>query len=211
MDIISSTIIPDNKIVDLNLYVLDPLSVIIKLAILSNKPIGTKIHIDKNVIYFQEPGPFQSICRIYYNDNKTDLQYIYNPIEIACKNYLSKQSIQQNPKLKDLFKCAQNGLTKLTETYKTCSIVRICLYYYIALIANYLDEKMNDTLFKKDNMSSFYSSEIIDKLYKVWSQERIRIVLNLTNFLINDEQAESNVKSLETIMENIDKEIQQII
>jgi hypothetical protein len=211
MDIISSTIIPDNKIVDLNLYILDPLSVIIKLAILSNKAIGTKIHIDKNVIYFQEPGPFQSICRIYYNDNKTDLQYIYNPIEIACKNYLTKQSIQQNPKIKDLFKCAQNGLNKLTETYKSCSMIRICLYYYIALIANYLDEKMNDTLFKKDHMTPFYNQETLNSLYSVWSQERIRIILNLTNFLINDEQAESNVKSLETIMENIDKEIQVLI
>jgi hypothetical protein len=211
MEIISSTIIPDNKIVDLNLYILDPLSVIIKLAILSNKPIGTKIHIDKNVIYFQEPGPFQSICRIYYNDNKTDLQYIYNPIEIACKYYLSKQSIQQNPKIKDLFKCAQNGITKLTETYKSCSIVRICLYYYIALIANYLDEKMNDALFKKDHMTPFYTQDTLNSLNSVWSQERIRIILNLTNFLINDEQAESNVKSLETIMENIDKEIQQLI
>uniref|UniRef100_A0A6C0IUI5 Uncharacterized protein n=1 Tax=viral metagenome TaxID=1070528 RepID=A0A6C0IUI5_9ZZZZ len=211
MDIISATIIPDNKIVDLNLYILDPLSVIIKLAILSNKAIGTKIHIDKNVIYFQEPGPFQSLCRIYYNDNKTDLQYIYNPIEIACKNYLSKQSIQQNPKIKDLFKCAQNGLTKLTETYKSCSMIRICLYYYIALIANYLDEKMNDALFKKDHMTPFYNQEMLTNLYSVWSQERIRIVLNLTNFLINDEQAESNVKSLETIMENIDKEIQGLV
>jgi hypothetical protein len=60
-------------------------------------------------------------------------------------------------------------------------------------------------------MSPFYSYDMIDKLYKVWTQERIKIILNLTNFLINDEQAESNVKSLETIMENIDKEIQQLI
>ena len=35
--------LPDNKTLDLQLYILDPLSVIIKLAILSNKPIGTKI------------------------------------------------------------------------------------------------------------------------------------------------------------------------
>ena len=41
--------LPDNKTVDLQLFILDPLSVIIKLAILSNKPIGTKICISKNM------------------------------------------------------------------------------------------------------------------------------------------------------------------
>ena len=60
-------VIPDNKLVDIQLYVLDPLSVIIKLAILSNKPIGTKLHIDKNIIQLQEPGPFQSFCRYIYS------------------------------------------------------------------------------------------------------------------------------------------------
>ena len=46
-------VLPDNKTVNLHLFILDPLSVIIKLAILSNKPIGTKICIDKNLIFLQ--------------------------------------------------------------------------------------------------------------------------------------------------------------
>ncbi len=66
------TEIPDNsKNINYKLFVLDPLSVIIKLAIISNKPIGTKFRIHDNVMYLQEPGYFQSICRIYYNTNKT--------------------------------------------------------------------------------------------------------------------------------------------
>jgi hypothetical protein len=35
-------------------YILDPFSVIVKLAILSKKPIGTKILIQTNCFYFQE-------------------------------------------------------------------------------------------------------------------------------------------------------------
>jgi hypothetical protein len=209
---ITATLLPDNKIVDLHLYILDPLSAIIKLAILSNKPIGTKIHIQNNVIYFQDPGPFQAFCRYIYNDNKTDLQYIYNPIELACKYYLSKNSTQANPRMKDLFKCAQNGLYKLIDTYRNCSMIRICLNYYLALISNYLDEHIyNEDLFKKDHMTPFYNDEVLKKLHGIWTQEKIKIVLNLTNFLLNDENALSNVKSLETIMENIDKDVQQII
>ena len=41
---------PDDNNANLHLFILDPLSVIIKLAIISNKPIGTKLRIDNNVI-----------------------------------------------------------------------------------------------------------------------------------------------------------------
>ena len=64
--------IPDNsKNINYKLFVLDPLSVIVKLAILSNKPIGTKLRVNDNVMYLQEPGYFQTICRMYYSANKT--------------------------------------------------------------------------------------------------------------------------------------------
>ncbi len=44
--------IPDNsKNINYKLFVLDPLSIIIKLAILSNKPNGTKFRVQDNVMY----------------------------------------------------------------------------------------------------------------------------------------------------------------
>jgi len=82
----TSTTIANNKLVNLAEYILDPLSVIVKLAILSNKPVGTKLQILSNTVYIQEPGIWQPICRYSFNTNKTDLQYLYNPIELACKN-----------------------------------------------------------------------------------------------------------------------------
>ena len=202
-----NNILPDDKISNLRLFILDPLSVIIKLAILSNKPVGTKICIDKNIIYLQEPGPFQAFCRILFQSNKTDLQYLYNPIEIACKKYINKQ----NNKIKELFRCAQNGIVKLMETYKNCSIIKICLNYYFTLISNYLDEKNNESLFRKDNMTSFYTPEILENMGKIWTQEKINIVLNLTTYLTSNQNAETDVKSLETIIHGIDMQIQQIV
>lgn len=210
MDLFSNSL-PDNKTVDLQLYILDPLSTIIKLAILSNKPINTKICIDKNVVFIQEPGPFQAFCRYMFNNNKTDIQYIYNPIEIACQMYLTEQSIQQNPKIKELFKCAQNGLVKLMETYKNCSVMRICLNYYYSLISNHLDEKHDKSLFRKDHLSSIYSAELIEKMNKMWTQDKIKIVLNLTSYLSCNQNAETDVKSLETIMDGIDKTVREIM
>lgn len=203
----ANNFLPDNKTTNLQLFVLDPLSVIIKLAILSNKPIGTKICIDNNIIFLQEPGPFQAFCRIIFKSNKTDLQYLYNPIELACKMYLKKQ----NTKMKDLFTCAQNGIIKLIETYKNCSIMRLCLNYYFTLISNYLEEKFNETLFRKDNMTPFYTPEIIKNMEKIWTQDKITIVLNLTTYLTSNENAGTDVKSLETIINGIDKQVQHIL
>jgi hypothetical protein len=200
-------LLPDNKTDNIHLFILDPLSVIIKLAILSNKPIGTKLRIDNNIIYTQEPGPFQAFCRYIFKNNKTDIQYLYNPIEFACQTYLTKTCLQQNPKMKDLFKCAQNGLLRLIETYKTCSVMRICLNYYLSLISNHLEEKNNAELFRKDGMTTFYTAEVFNKMTKIWTHEKIKIVLNLTAYLSNNENAETDVKSLETIMDGIDLQV----
>ena len=205
-----NNILLDNRPIDQNLFILDPLSVIIKLAILSNKPIGTKICISRNIIYFQEPGIFQGLCRYFLKTNKTDLQYMYNPIELACQHYLSKSCIQQNPKLKDLFKCAQNGILKLIETYKQCSIMRLCLNYYFSLISNYLDETCIENLFRKDNMTPLYTTELVSSLHKIWTQDRIKIILNLTTYLNSTTNADTDVKSMETIIDNIDLQTQSI-
>ena len=211
-----TNILPDNKTIDLQFYILDPLSVIIKLAILSNKQVGTKICIDKNIIYIQDPGIFQSVCRYAFKNNKTDLQFLYNPIEIACKQYLNTKTVQQYPKITDLFKCAQNGLLKLIETYRSCSIMRLCLNYFYAIISNYFvllqDNKFIDVFFRKDIMTSLYTEEINENLQKLWSPDKIRIILNITSYLsILNENAETDVKSLETIIDSIDKQVQKIL
>ena len=92
-----STLQENNNFINIRLFILDPLSVIIKLAILSNKPVGTKIYIQNNIIHFQEPGMFQAVCRYVLNTNKTDLQYMYNPIELACQHYLTEKFILDKP------------------------------------------------------------------------------------------------------------------
>ena len=204
--------IPDNNTkMNIKLFLLDPLSVIIKLAIIGNKPVGTKLLIQNNVIYFQEPGMFQSLTRMFYNTNKTDLQYMYNPIQIACTTFLSKESIQKYPRIKNLFVCSQNGLKKLMETYKSCSIITLCLNYYYAIITNYVEQKYNDSIFYKDMLTSLYTKELIESLNEQWSSEKIKVILDLITFLTNDVMASNNVKTLETIMENTDPNSEKII
>ena len=146
-----------------------------------------------------------------FKSNKTDLQYMYNPIQIACSTFLSKENIKKIPRLKDLFVCAQNGIKKLIETYKNCSIISLCLNYYYIIISNYVEDKYNDTIFLKDSMTSLYTVELISKLNSEWTDEKIKVILDLISFLIKDTMATENVKSLENIINNIDKNTQSIL
>ena len=210
MNIVSS-IKDDNSNINIKLFILDPLSVIVKLAILSNKPIGTKLLIQNNVVYFQEPGPFQAFCRIFYKSNKTDLQYMYNPINIACLHFLSKEFVGKTTRIKQLFICAQKGLKNLMETYKNCSILNLTLNYYYALLTNHIEQQYNDNMFNKDNFTCYYTKEVCDNLNKQWTDEKIKVILDIISFLLKYNDNPNNVKSLETIMESIDKNTQIVI
>jgi hypothetical protein len=211
----TSNFISNNKIANPNEYILDPLSTIIKLAILSNKPIGTKLSISNNIISIQEPGLFQSICRYSYNTNKTELQYLYNPIEIACKFYLTSEYTKQYPSIIQLFQCAQNGINKLSDTYKNCNMIRLCLNYYNGIITNYFDKLEQhiflENLFKKDSITPLYTEDILSQLDELWTSDRVQVILNLTSFLLNDRKPYDNVKTIETIMCGVDQQVQQII
>jgi hypothetical protein len=208
----NSTNLPENnQNINIKLFLLDPLSVIIKLAIIGNKPVGTKLLIQNNVMYLQEPGPFQAFCRLINKSNKTDLQYMYNPIQIACTRFLTKENIQKTPRLKNLFICSQIGIKKLMETYKNCSIITLCLNYYYAIITNHVEQKFNDTIFYKDSFTSLYTKELIETLNEQWTQEKIKVILDLISFLTNDSMATENVKSIDTIMINIDKNTQHLL
>lgn len=207
----TSTLPENNQNINIKSFILDPLSVIIKLAVLSNKPVGTKILIQDNIIYFQEPGVFQALCRYVLNTNKTDLQYMYNPIQIACVTFLSSGNIKESPRIKSLFKCALGGIEKLKETYKNCSMICLCLNYYFTIITNHLEEVYNESIFRKDGMTMLYTKEMCDALNNQWTLEKTTIILDLISFLTNDKMATNNVKSLENIMDNIDFETKQSI
>ena len=211
MNILIDTLPDNNNNKNIKLFILDPLSVIIKLAIISNKPAGTKILIQNNIVYFQEPGMFQAVARYFFNTNKTDLQYLYNPIHIACQSFLSQEFIKITPRIKSLFECAKFGIERLKETYKNSPMICLCLNYYTILISNYLDQNYNEDMFCKDWMTNLYSVEIIEKFNIHWTKEKINIILELIYFLTTDKMCGNNVLSLENIMNNIDKETQKLI
>jgi hypothetical protein len=199
-DNIKIDILPDLDLNDKQ-YILNPLTVIIKLSILSYKPIGTKIHIQNNIIYFQEPGIFQSIARYIFNSNKSHLQYIYNPIQIACQTYLS-------PTIINLFISAKCGIENLMKTYINCPMTVLCLKYYHTILSNYISNIGDKSIVLDVLETEFYTKELLQKFKEQWNSSKLKIVIDLMDFLSTHE---NNIKSLETIIQTIDEETQKIM
>lgn len=202
---------PTEDKVTIHKYILDPLSTIIKLCILSKKQIGCKISVYNNTVSLQEVGMFQSLVRYVLNYNKIDIQYLYNPIEIGCSYFLAKKMIEKNPNIKSLFENAQKGLSALIETYKNYTIITHTLYLYKNIISNYLGNNFNDKLFIRDNISNIYNKELIEKLNALWHDDRIKMILNMIEFIDKDKGSDKSVKCLEEFMIIIDKEAFDLI
>lgn len=187
---------------------LDPLSVIVKLAILSNKPVGTKILIKDNIVHIQEPGIFQGVARYIHKTNRNDLRYLYNPIQLACKKHLGKK--RKIPEIVQLFICAQYGIVKLIETYQSNDIICICLNYYYSIIQNFTKD-LFQPIFRDDETTPLYTDILLDSLDSIWTPEKIKIILDMIHFLNDDKMAIDNVRSLDIFIQNIDKHTQPIL
>ena len=145
---------PQNtNILVLKNYIFDPLSTIIKLSVLKNKKIGTKISIQNNIIYIQEIGLFQPLARYYNGNTKSDLHFLSIPIEIACNKYITQEIIDIIPDIIILFKSAQDGLLNLMKTYNDYPIIVHCLKYYFSIIETHIDEHFceKDCILKQKN------------------------------------------------------------
>lgn len=202
--------------------ILDPLSVIINLAILSYKPVNTKISISNNRIHIQETGIFQSFVRYVFRDNKYYLNLLYNPIEFACEHFLSNYSLNELPQIAYLFERALKGIDKLGETYKDDNTIRLCLNYYSSLIRNYLGNTYDDSLFKLDTLTPHYKKDLIQKLNDRWTKDKVKVITEMNSFLMYRlESAESvidgsgpkyeSVFCMETFMKEIDAETVRIM
>ena len=202
--------------------ILDPLSAIIYLAILSYKPVNTKISISNNCIHVQEVGIFQAFVRYLFRDNKYYLNLLYNPIEFACEHFLDKEQLKQLPKITLLFERALIGINQLCETYTDDNVIRLCLNYYSSLIQNYLGKTYDENLFKLDTMTPHYKKDLVQKLNARWSAEKLKIIVEMNEFLAKGADASAdnastngtnydNVMCMQMFMRDIDAETTRIV
>ena len=69
----------------------------------------------------------------------------------------------------------------------------------------------NDFIFKKDAMTTVYNTETVNILFLQWTLDKIKIVLDMIEFLSKDYMASNNVQSLEIFINNIDGGVQKLV
>lgn len=112
--------------------ILDPMSTIVRLAILSYYPVNTKLSIHNNSLYLQEPSYVQATLRWGSGDDRSDLHNLHNPISKALDWYDLKL-----PYVSHIFRLAREGLNLLIDCYKgsnESNLVCHSLNYYSKLI-----------------------------------------------------------------------------
>lgn len=214
--------------------VLDPLTCIIRCAILSFKPHGTKISIQNNKINYHDPNFLQGTIRWSQGDKREDLHNIYNPI-LKSTEWYSKD----NKDIYNIFRLAKKGLEKLKNSYDKSSIISHSLELYINILNLFLNgqnqcmkelyssqeltrenepkvygttnEETNTTLKNEINVKE-NDNKIYKSLKNLWNDTQISIVNNILQQVETDQNNSSEwLYSLDIILSSKEKNVSELI
>jgi len=119
-----------------DIQLLEPLSIIIKLAIINFKDELTKIAVNNNKLYIQSPSFYQGIVRYLYGNNREDICFLLKPILRSIEIHKPNE----NEDLIYIYRLAISGLKKLKTSYKNkASNVCNSLDLYISILIAHLD------------------------------------------------------------------------
>jgi hypothetical protein len=155
--------------------IIDPMSCLIKLSVLSYFPDGTKMSITNNKIYFNEPTALQGAIRFFQSDNREDLHNLFNPIQKCIKWYWNADDTGAQL----LFALAITGLRVLKKSYPIHSTIQHTLDYYINLLIR--KELCDESTSLSDEAESSNSSAntIYKFLKNLWNKREINIIIEL--------------------------------
>ena len=173
--------------------ILEPLTVIFRLAILKYKPPHTKLSIKDNGIIYQGPTYDQGFIRMMEGDTREDLHNLYHPILKSIEWY-SQDSY------KFLYDECIAGLNILNSVYDRNSTIRHTISHYISVIQNKenIDEDVN-------------INPIIDKLKEVWEFSEIQSAISLLKLIHDDINRDIYLESLELILHNKEYFIHELL
>jgi len=195
---------------------------IVKLAMLSFLPDGTKISFCEDKITFQLAGVYQGITRFAYGDKRDDIHNLLMPIYWACVWYSGRSD------MKCIFNKAIVGIQKLKSIYKDNQVVFQCLHYYIIVIESHknsngsVDDDVGEHNDTSDSVNietlsvgkvngvkneiDAFANDDMTKAYlcyqNLWSEEEISIICSLFNYLSSQNDKEK-INILQSCIEQL--------
>ena len=167
--------------------ILEPLQVMIQLALLSHSPIGTKLSISDNLLHVQEPSWSQGMLRWYMNDNKDDLYYLFQ----AIRRYYMWYKPENCAIYSKILQTAINGLKRLQETYENTE--KTSIKHTLSLYTNILSLETPD-LFNDTSEQAINIDKVFQNITSLYNQKLLSIIFNVLK-LIEDETNEEHKKN----------------
>lgn len=183
--------------------ILEPMQVMIQLALLSFSPLGTKLSVNQNILSLHHPSLSQGVFRWFNQDSKEDLYFLFNVVRRYYKWYK-----KENKKIYNyILDLAKSGISKLVQTYEqggNQSITKTLRLYYSILSKERFDLLPDDQ-----------ESEAMDKAFgyikHLYNMKLMMVVYNILR-MIEDEKNENiryfYFKSLENVLHPFNEKIQ---
>ena len=166
--------------------ILEPLQVMVQLALLSQSPIGTKVSVSDNILRLHPPSYFQGVWRWYNSDGKDDLYYLFHAIRRYYKWYKSEDNKIYN----HILKSAINGIEKLIITYSAAE--QTAITHTLALYKNVLSLESPD-LFKDAAEDSINIDTVFQNIKETYDKRLLKVVYN-TILMIEDKETTDDLK-----------------
>lgn len=195
---------------DDRILLLEPLSVILKLSIMSFKAAHTKIAISNNQVVLQKPAFYQGFIRYLNGDGREDICFLLKPIIRSLELYEPNKS-EQSEELSYIYQRAILGLTKLRESYDDIpSTVCHSIDLYISILESHLDghdievrSYVNNKQDPELNLSTSSRINIEQIFAGIWTDSDIRLLYSMFKSAEDDSEVSSSyIKSIENLIKS---------
>jgi len=159
--------------------ILEPMQVMIQLALLSFCPLGTKLSVNRNILSLHPPSFSQGVYRWFNQDSKEDLYFLFNVVRRYYKWYK-----KENHKIYNyILDLAKKGISNLVQTYEkgeNPSITKTLRLYY-SIVSREKFELLPDD---KESEAIDTAFEYIKHLY---TMKIMVVVYNLLKMMESEE------------------------
>jgi len=174
--------------------ILEPLQVMIQLALLAYCPIGTKLSISENILHLQLPSWSQGVTRWYMKDNKDDLYYLFQ----AIRRYYLWYKPDSCVIYEKILETAIKGIRKLIKTYENTD--KISIRHTLTLYTNILSLESPE-LFKETTEDAVSLDSVFENITKLYNKKILSIVYN--SLLILDTSGENDIQYVSSGLQDI--------
>jgi hypothetical protein len=165
---------------------LEPMSIFIKLAIISFKPVGTKISINHNTIILDDANILQGIKRTLKRSSREEISLLFKPLKRVLIMYPPNDD-----HLIYIYNRVLKGIDILKHGYSDRPSTLIhSLDLYSSIIKRTLETK---------SLADKHKMFVPEKLYDIWTTLDIELIYSL---LYNCEVNNDNIHYMESI-ENV--------